>query len=52
MKDQSYDPAQHPATDQSIAKFVFSTSEIEAEALRQHRNADAKHAQSLTLQAA
>jgi len=47
MKGESYEPAQQPATGQSTARFVFSTAEIEGEALRQHHNADAKHAQNL-----
>jgi hypothetical protein len=43
MKHQSYDPAIDQATDQ----FVFSTAEIEAEALRQYRRADSQNAKCL-----
>jgi hypothetical protein len=45
MKGQPYDPTQHAAIDKSVARFVFSPTEIEAEARRQDRCADARHAQ-------
>ena len=44
MKGQPYDPAADQDVVQSGDQFVFSTAEIEAEARRQYRRADAENA--------